>query len=228
MYGLIVVGKTRRFNVKFYDSQVHGLPVSVAELGVNFSPRNWMKIGKKWDRKGVKKALYTSEICGELMLSEFGVRRLETNSFLRNYAAGIGKAYLKSKCVEFKDAYVSLKGDRMTKACYQCAKELCPQVRQLVIDLKHGSSQLKEELRWEYGMAVVENDHGYHPDLVLDFSESYEMENHVVSLTAEHLARRNIGIHYLQPMPSTVNQVELMAALWESGRLNQELIRVTF
>lgn len=228
MYGVIFIGDKRRLKAKFYNSEILGMPVAVAELSRSYNQRHLTKIGVKWRKMGVKKVLCDTNIPDISVLSEYGVHRLQTKGYVRAIAVEIAKVYLRSRSVNQKDAQVMLKGDRMTKAFYQCAKELCPDVRQLAIDVKQGGGPLKEELRWEYGMAMVETRADDWSDLVLDFSESAEMSEPVVVLTEEGIAKRNIKLRYVCPVPSVVNQVELMTALWECGRLNKKYVHVSF
>ena len=124
---------------------------------------------------------------------------------------------------------MTLQGDRVTRALRAAAMELCPQVRQLLVEVPAGGEELQRELSREFGLPVVEGGPERQTHLTLCFSPSGRVgRGRIADLSGETPALAEYRFSLREgALPGDAAALPLLSALWASGRLERSDIAVS-
>lgn len=229
MIGHIVPGEGNRFLVRLTREQVLGLPLLRGEAPEGaLTPRRVRRTVRALRRRGVIRVLAPEgfplwkEVCAQ------GVQPVETGELCRTLAVPIALAGLEAAGVPPRLATVVLRGDRVTRRLREAALELCPVVRQLLVEVPAGGEELRQMLRREFGLPVVEYQAG-EVHLTLCFSAPEGTgSGPKVDLSGDHPAPA--GYHFrlaAAELPTDADALPLLSALWSAGRLATGDVAVT-
>lgn len=120
-----------------------------------------------------------------------------------------------------------LRGERVTRAMRMSALKLCPEVKNLLIAAPVGGAGLQAELRREYGVPALEDAPGRAPDLAIHFAPSAGGGARIVDLSGNSPRMDHFSFALReQTLPEDCEGLPLLAALWETGRLDPAEITV--
>ena len=229
MTGHIVPGEENRFRVRLSGERLLGLPLLRGEVpGGSLTPRRVRRTARALRKRGVSRVLAPEDFpFWEEVLAQ-GLRPVATGELCRAMAVPIALAALEGEGILPQRASVTLRGERVTRALRTAALELCPKVRQLLVEVPAGGAQLQRELSREFGLPVVEAGRGCPVHLSLCFSPSSGVQSgRTADLSGEYPALE--GYHFglrEGTLPENTAALPLLAALWSSGRLERDRIAV--
>ncbi|MGN0968270.1 MAG: hypothetical protein ACI4O3_03280 [Oscillospiraceae bacterium] len=145
------------------------------------------------------------------LLMEQGLRPVDTRTLRCALAPVWVKAALAARGIRPQNAVLLLTGTRESADMAQVAWQLCPLVRNLVIDVPGGGT-LAAGLRREYGLPVLPA-RSAQADLILRFDAGPVLAGARFDLAGAAL-------------PADCETLPLLSALWESGRIRTEEIVV--
>ena len=209
MLGQIRWGNGRKTVVS--AEQILGLPVLTVEL-----PRPSRR-PERAVRKGavllgshhVRYVLTPPEFPWWSVLAQSGIRPVDTVGLRCKLAPVWVAAQLGQRSIPRENAVVRLKGERNEPALEGIARELCPLVRSLVLDLPDGE-RTANRLRHEWGIPVLPRGFdGVH--LTLRLQDGPVLAGAEITLSG-------------RKMPTDCDRLSLLAVLWETGRVKTEEI----
>lgn len=209
MLGRIRWGSGRKGVLR--KEQILGLSILLVELPQN-SRRLEQKI--KWAaevlrKNRVKRVLTPPEFSWWTILIRAGLRPVETRTLRTALAPDWVVAQLERRNVFPKDAVLCLKGERVEYDMERVARELCPMVRNLILDIP-GGYETANRLRRELGLPILPN--GFlDAHLTLRFDEGPVLTGAEVVLPCREL-------------PTDCEKFPLIGVLWETGRITAEEI----
>ena len=155
-------------------------------------------------RNRVRRVLTPPEFLWWPILGEIGLQPVETAQLRSALAPAWVQEKLKVHHVSPEAAVLCLKGERLEAEMERVARELCPKVRNLVIDAP-GGRLLAERLRREYGMPVLPGRWpAAHLTLTFDGGPVFPGVQYAVDID----------------LPEDCECDALLAALWEAGRIS--------
>ena len=224
MTGHIVPGAGNRFLVRLSRERLLGLPLLRGEVpGRALTPRRVRRTARAIRKAGVVRVLAPEGFSlWEEVLAQ-GLRPVETGELCRTLAVPIALAALAGDGVPLRQASVTLQGDRVTRALRMAAMELCPQVRQLLVEVPTGGEELQRELNREFGLPVVEGGPERRAQLTLCFSPSGGAgRGRIADLSGETPALADYSFSLREgTLPDDAAALSLLSALWASGRLER-------
>ena len=229
MLGQLLLGGRGRGRAE--RGELYGMAV----LRVRSEPEGWLarrnlrQAGYALRRGGVVRALVPEGFENWALLEGCGLHPVNPLPFLQAQGAQLALGALERRGVAPDRAVVALQGPRAGRELARAAVELCPRVRNLVIDAPRGGRELAAWLRREFGMPVLPPGEGAPVELCFGPAEKagrgqgevrlalYGAEPDLagLSLSAPALAREDRG------------RLPLLAALWEGGRLTADGIKIT-
>lgn len=211
---------------KTVAGRLYGLPILRVEVDRSgfWGERRLRRAGRALCRQGVQRVLAAEELLP--MLEDFGLRPVDPEGFVRAQSASLALAALNRRGMAPEKATVALRGLRADWDMARTAAALCPVVRCLVIDAPKGGHELAQRLRREFGVPVLpERERG---QMALVFQEGIPR---VEEETLELFGARPwlAGLTFVAPGLEETDQEDLplLAALWEGGKLRQEDIKIT-
>ena len=229
MTGHIVPGGEGRLLVRLVREQVLGLPLLRGEVpGSGFTARRVRRTARTLRRRGVTRVLAPEDFPFWGEAAAQGLRPVETGELCRALATPIALAALEADGVPPRLAAVALRGDRVTRSLREAALTLCPVVRQLLVEVPAGGEGLRQTLRREFGLPVVERPvEGAH--LSLWFSAPKEQPaGRTVDLSGDHPAPEGYCFRLAEKaLPEDTAALPLLSALWSAGRMTTESMVVT-
>ena len=206
---------------------LYGLPVLRAEVDPSgfWARRRLRRAGWELKKGGAGRLLVPGGFGDWPLLSGMGLRPVETEPFVQAQSAPLALESLERLGLAPDRATVALRGRRVDRAVRQTAVELCPVVRNLVVDVPGGGRELAEWLRREFGVPVLPRQE---PGQVgLQFHPGSEGGDRV-SLGLYGPAPQLGGLMLSAPELAEEDREDLplLAALWEGGRLGPEDIKI--
>ena len=230
MTGHIVPGGEGRLLVRLVREQVLGLPLLRGEVpGSGFTARRVRRTARALRRRGVTRVLAQEDFPFWEEVEAQGLRPVETGELCRALAAPIALAALEADGVPPRLAAVALRGDRVTRSLREAALELCPVVRQLLVEVPAGGEDLRRTLRREFGLPAVEGGLGRQAHLTLCFSPPGGAGGgRIADLSGDWPALPEYRFGLAEgALPEDAAALPLLSALWQAGRLTAESIAVT-
>lgn len=205
---------------------LYGLTVLRVEVDSSgfWGKRRLCRAGRTLRRNGVVRVLAPEELLP--LLGELGLRRVNPEPFVRAQAAPLALAALERLGLAPDRAAVALRGLRTDHDFLRTAEELCPRVRSLIIDAPRGGRELAQRLRREYGVPILPEGERGQAALVFQVGCSRRGE---VSLELFGPRPQLAGLILTVPglEEGDREDLPLLAALWEGGRLRPEDIKIT-
>ena len=182
------------------------------------------RAGRALRRNGVVRVLAPGDLLP--LLEDLGLRPVNPEPFVRAQSVPLALAELERRGLAPDRAAVALRGLRADRDMLRTAEELCPRVRSLVIDAPRGGRELAQWLRREYGVPILPEGERGQAALVFQAGCSRREE---VSLELFGPRPRLAGLTLSAPglEEGDREDLPLLAALWEGGRLRPEDIKIT-
>lgn len=207
--------------------RLYGLNVLWAEVDPEsfWAARRLRKAGLGFRRAGVSRLLVPGDFESWGIVGAMGLRPVETEPLVQAQSAPLALGSLKHRGLAPDRATVALRGSRADRAVRQAAVELCPRVRNLVIDVPRGGRELAQWLRWEFGMPVLPREMPgqvglcFHPDIQGEDEVDLGLYGPSPRLSGLALAAPELAEEDRENLP-------LLAALWEGGRLGPQDIKI--
>lgn len=220
MLGRICIDPQRRFRVTLEEENILGLRILKASVPAPGRAGQLRRAARLLAKRKVGRVLVPDGFTAWELLERYGLKRVETEDFRRAIAAPLALAALRRMDVMDESATVVLRGERVTRAMRMAAISLCRRVRNVVISAHIGGEGLQAELRREYGVPNVEEGRGRIPDVALHFSESHGNGAIIFRLYGREPDMNGMKVGSARPgLPEDSEQLALMAALWEAGKL---------
>lgn len=169
--------------------------------------------------EGVRRVLTQENFSRWAILKMRGLKRVDTWPLCQAMAAPLALAALKKQRFSPEQSVVALRGNRVNRAFYQAALELCAHVRALIIEAPSGGPALAKYLHEEYGVPILE---GGRAELAVNFSPgSFEKTAQTLCLFDPEPILS--GLNILLPgreLPGSFETLPLLSALWETGKID--------
>ena len=209
MLGQIRWGSGRKIGLQC--EQILGLSVLTLELP--WSSRRPERVVRKGavllHSRRVRCVLTPPEFPWWPVLMQSGLRPVDTGPLRCKLVPAWVAAQLGQRSIPRETAVVRLKGERNEPTLEGIARELCPLVRSLVLDLP-GGERAANRLRRELGIPVLPRGFdGAH--LTLRLQDGPVLEGAEITLLDRNL-------------PTDCDRLSLLAVLWETGRINDQEI----
>lgn len=146
-----------------------------------------------------------------LLAEQIGLHPVDTGRLRCALAPGWMEAVLKARGMLPEQAVLCLRGARESPDMERVARLLCPRVRNLVVVVP-GAGALAATLQKEFGLPVLPV-RATRADLILDFAPEPTLEGAKYGL--------RVGC-----LPSDCEELPLLSALWENGRICAEEIAI--
>lgn len=205
---------------------LYGLPVLRSEVDRSgfWGERRLRRAGRALRRAGALRVLAPEDLLP--LLEDLGLRRVDPGPFVRAQSAPLALTALERRGQAPDRAAVALRGLRADRDMLRAAEALCPKVRGLVIDAPRGGRELARWLRREYGVPILPE--GEQGQAALVFQAGCPRREEV-TLELFGPRPRLAGLTLTVPRLEEEDRedLSLLAALWEGGRLRQEDIKIT-
>lgn len=206
--------------------RLYGLPVLRAEVDRSgfWGERRLRRAGRALCRSGILRVLASEDLLP--LLNDLGLRRVDPEPFVRAQSVPLALELLERQGLAPERATVALRGLRADRDLLRTAEALCPKVRSLIIDAPRGGRELARRLRREYGVPILPE--GERGQAALVFQEGCPRREEV-SLELFGPRPRLAGLTLTVPRLEDGDREDLplLAALWEGGRLRPEDIKIT-
>lgn len=206
--------------------RLYGLPVLRVEVDRSgfWGPRRLRRAGRELRREGALRVLAPDGLLPAL--KGLGLRPVDKLHFVRAQSVPLALAALERRGLAPDRAAVALRGLRADRDMARTAAELCPKVRSLVIDAPRGGQELALWLRREFGVPVLPPGERGHAALVFQEGVSPPEEE---ALALYGLRPDLVGLSLAAPGLDEEDREDLplLAALWEGGKLGPEDIKIT-
>lgn len=208
--------------------RLYGLPVLRVEADPTgfWGERRLRRSARGLRRGGALRVLAPPDFARWPDLAAFGLRPVEPELFVRAQSAPLALAALERRGLAPGRATVALRGTRADRDMARTAAALCPLVRGLVIDAPQGGKELALWLRREFGVPVLPK--GERGEVALSFQEGCPVPEEA-SLELWGPRPRLAGLRLSAPELEEADRenLPLLAALWEGGRLAPQAIKIT-
>ena len=232
MVGIMAWKAEKGRRVRVERDWLLGLPCQRATVPVREGMRERTRLrrvargARELVRRGVRRVLTQAEFpCWEA-LEEAGLRSVETEAFCQMLAPALALAALRCQDRRPEQAAVLLSGTGVSPALLRAAEQLCPQVRDFMVDAGEEGEELAAWLRAEFG-AAVRPPEGMKADVTLCFGPSPAAGETVFRLCGPtpDLAGFLPAVRG-EMLPAGLDRLPLLALLWEEGRIGQEQLNV--
>ena len=210
---------------------LYGLPVLRCHTDPEgfWGERRLKKAGRSLCTGGAVRALVPTGFDRWPLLLKLGQRPVDPGAFLRAQAAPLAASLLERQGLAPDRATVALRGRRADGEMLRAALALCPRVRRLTISAPQGGEELAAWLRREYGLPVLPADAPAQAALLLQPGTEPEDANPCPALTLFGPEPDLAGLRLSAPdlAPTDREDLPLLSALWEGGRLTAEQLKIT-
>ena len=208
-------------------ASIYGLCVLRSEVDPEgfWGERRLKKAGRALRLGGVARLLAPERFGAWNLLSALGLRPVEPEPFLRSQSVPLVLESLERLGLAPDRATVALRGRRVDRSLRQAAAELCPRVRNLVVDVPGGGRELEQWLRWEFGIPILPREAPgqvglrYYPGCRGGDEENLDLYGPCPQLSGLTLAAPELAEEDRENLP-------LLSALWEGGKLGPEDIKI--
>ena len=210
---------------------LYGLPVLRCHTDPEgfWGERRLKKAGRSLCTGGAVRALVPTGFDRWPLLLALGLRPMDPGPFLRAHAAPLTASLLERQGLAPDRATVALRGRRADGEMLRAALALCPRVRRLTISAPQGGEELAAWLRREYGLPILPADAPAQAALLLQPGTEPEDANPCPALTLFGPEPDLAGLRLSAPdlAPTDREDLPLLSALWEGGRLGPEQLKIT-
>ena len=210
---------------------LNGLPVLRCQADPEgfWGERRLKRAGRSLCAGGAVRALVPAGFDRWPLLLKLGLRPVDPGAFLRAQAAPLAASLLERQGLAPDRATVALRGRRADGEMLRAALALCPRVRRLTISAPQGGEELAAWLRREYGLPILPADAPAQTALLLQPGTEPEDANPCPALTLFGPEPDLAGLRLSAPdlAPTDREDLPLLSALWEGGRLGPEQLKIT-
>lgn len=210
---------------------LYGLPVLRCQADPEgfWGERRLKRAGRSLCAGGAVRALVPAGFDRWPLLLKLGLRPVDPGAFLRAQAAPLAASLLERQGLAPDRATVALRGRRADGEMLRAALSLCPRVRRLTISAPQGGEELAAWLRREYGLPILPADAPAQASLLLQSGTEPEDANPCPALTLFGPEPDLAGLRLSAPdlAPTDREDLPLLSALWEGGRLGPEQLKIT-
>lgn len=210
---------------------LYGLPVLRCQADPEgfWGERRLKRAGRSLCAGGAVRALVPAGFDRWPLLLKLGLRPVDPGAFLRAQAAPLAASLLERQGLAPDRATVALRGRRADGEMLRAALALCPLVRRLTISAPQGGEELAAWLRREYGLPILPADAPAQAALLLQPGTEPEDANPCPALTLFGPEPDLAGLRLSAPdlAPTDREDLPLLSALWEGGRLGPEQLKIT-
>lgn len=210
---------------------LYGLPVLRCQADPEgfWGERRLKRAGRSLCAGGAVRALVPAGFDRWPLLLKLGLRPVDPGAFLRAQAAPLAASLLERQGLAPDRATVALRGRRADGEMLRAALSLCPRVRRLTISAPQGGEELAAWLRREYGLPILPADAPAQASLLLQPGTEPEDANPCPALTLFGPEPDLAGLRLSAPdlAPTDREDLPLLSALWEGGRLGPEQLKIT-
>ncbi len=210
---------------------LYGLPVLRCQADPEgfWGERRLKRAGRSLCAGGAVRALVPAGFDRWPLLLKLGLRPVDPGAFLRAQAAPLAASLLERQGLAPDRATVALRGRRADGEMLRAALALCPRVRRLTISAPQGGEELAAWLRREYGLPILPADAPAQAALLLQPGTEPEDANPCPALTLFGPEPDLAGLRLSAPdlAPTDREDLPLLSALWEGGRLAPERLKIT-
>ena len=210
---------------------LYGLPVLRCHTDPEgfWGERRLKRAGRSLCAGGAVRALVPAGFDRWPLLLKLGLRPVDPGAFLRAQAAPLAASLLERQGLAPDRATVALRGRRADGEMLRAALSLCPRVRRLTISAPQGGEELAAWLRREYGLPILPADAPAQAALLLQPGTEPEDANPCPALTLFGPEPDLAGLRLSAPdlAPTDREDLPLLSALWEGGRLGPEQLKIT-
>ena len=210
---------------------LYGLPVLRCQADPEgfWGERRLKRAGRSLCAGGAVRALVPAGFDRWPLLLKLGLRPVDPGAFLRAQAAPLAASLLERQGLAPARATVALRGRRADGEMLRAALALCPRVRRLTISAPQGGEELAAWLRREYGLPILPADAPAQAALLLQPGTEPEDANPCPALTLFGPEPDLAGLRFSAPdlAPTDREDLPLLSALWEGGRLGPEQLKIT-
>ena len=210
---------------------LYGLPVLRCQADPEgfWGERRLKRAGRSLCAGGAVRALVPAGFDRWPLLLKLGLRPVDPGAFLRAQAAPLAASLLERQGLAPDRTTVALRGRRADGEMLRAALALCPRVRRLTISAPQGGEELAAWLRREYGLPVLPADAPAQAALLLQPGTEPEDANPCPALTLFGPEPDLAGLRLSAPdlAPTDREDLPLLSALWEGGRLGPEQLKIT-
>lgn len=210
---------------------LYGLPVLRCQTDPEgfWGERRLKRAGRSLCAGGAVRALVPAGFDRWPLLLKLGLRPVDPGAFLRAQAAPLAASLLERQGLAPDRATVALRGQRADGAMLRAALALCPRVRRLTISAPQGGEELAAWLRREYGLPILPADAPAQAALLLQPGTESEDAGPCPALTLFGPEPDLAGLRLSAPdlAPTDREDLPLLSALWEGGRLGPEQLKIT-
>lgn len=210
---------------------LYGLPVLRCQADPEgfWGERRLKRAGRSLCAGGAVRALVPAGFDRWPLLLKLGLRPVDPGAFLRAQAAPLTATLLEHQGLSPDRATVALRGRRADGEMLRAALALCPRVRRLTISAPRGGEQLAAWLRREYGLPILPADAPAQAALLLQPGTEPGDAGPCPALTLFGPEPDLAGLRLSAPdlAPTDREDLPLLSALWEGGRLGPEQLKIT-
>ena len=210
---------------------LYGLPVLRCQTDPEgfWGERRLKRAGRSLCAGGAVRALVPAGFDRWPLLLKLGLRPVDPGAFLRAQAAPLAATLLEHQGLSPDRATVALRGRRADGEMLRAALALCPRVRRLTISAPQGGEELAAWLRREYGLPILPADAPAQAALLLQPGTEPGDAGPCPALTLFGPAPDLAGLRLSAPdlAPTDREDLPLLSALWEGGRLGPEQLKIT-
>ena len=213
---------------KAAPGRLYGLSVLRAEVDRSgfWGERRLRRAGKGLRLGGALRVLVPGDFAQWPMLRSFGLRPVEPEGFVRGQSVPLALAALERQGLSPDRAPVALRGRRAGREMARAAALLSPKVRRLVVDAPQGGQELAEWLRMEFGIPILPPDQPGQAALRFQ-PDCPRLEEASLDLYGPRPQLAGLKLSAPELAEEDREDLALLAALWEGGRLAPEAIKIT-
>lgn len=199
------------------NTRMAGLTLLEVSLPPGKRPWRLRQGAKALRRRGVRRVLAQPGLDDRETLGRWGISVIDPLPLCRAMGARLALTLLEE--VPCRERRVALRGENAGAESWALARELCPQVGLLLLDLDRGEERLSRWLREECGAAALHLGTGSPPLLSLELSPRKEPAGQRLKLWGEpDLLGLSLELPGLA-VPKEVPELPFFELLWETGRL---------
>lgn len=210
------------------SGRLYGLPVLRAEADRSgfWGERRLRRAGRALRQGGALRVLVPRDFDRWPLLEAFGLRPVEPESFVRAQSVPLTLEALERRGLAPDRATVALRGSRVDHALARTAAQLCPLVRRLVVDAPRGGEELALWLHREFGVPVLPP--AEQGAVALRFQgDCPRREDTALELYGPRPGLAGLSLSAPGLAEEDREDLPLLAALWEGGKLGPEDIKIT-
>lgn len=208
--------------------QLYGLPIMRISLSPEefWAERRLKQAGRIFSRRGIRRVLVPDGFEQWNILQRYGIGPVETLPFLKAHAAELIIAAMEKRGIRKEKSSVALRGTEVEREMVLAAEKLCPVIKDVCISVYRGGRELRNRLRMEYGIAVRPDSDCI--DAAVRFhSETADGGGIILNLFSEKLDLNGISVTVNGIEANGIQELPLLAALWENGRIDSSQLEFT-